>query len=1020
MKQLKKFLNIFYFAGVLAFSLSTAPVYAQDFQYGFDSNSGLWGFNGGSNTNLGGCQKSSCSEKACELKSSMVDGRLPNNCPSGTRYDVDPNCVMNHNAKKSSCIDTMPVSSINRVSETNCYRANGAGGNSTPRNHYGTDYAANVGTAVTAAADGTITQMRWASGGGRSVVIEHKRDCQCGASDSNEGCNEKYHSVYYHLSAWADGIGVGTFVKKGDVIGAVGGSNTVGGKNCDYKTVAQYKGDCYSYGPHLHFEIHHGPHAGGANLKASMVDPLCDDIQTICGGCKDDVNECLNKQSTADWEKLSDEAAENKKVTDPPAWTSTGDSTPYVTPGQGSVTSTKCDYSKYMEDIADKCYFCPVFKVIFNAGSQLALQVYKRLANDIVQVVLVAFALWISLFVFKHVSALEVKKPSKMIQELLVQAFKVLIVVLILKVSYFQVLKLTIAPVFNTGMNYVQTISETKPCSDNASYMQNVKGFENELDTRSTGALPISMGKNILCSIKSMQDDVYTMVAIGKMIRCIGWEEKSILFGLIPSFPYVITGDFIIIGGLILLLAFPWCLVDCILNMAIASALLPAAIGAWPFKSTKKYLNKIWDMYMNAMFQFVFLSIILYIIMTVVRQFTAGVESYANDYTKVMHPVTGLAFWGINSMKLILVCFLGWVFLDQAKEIASKFAKAPSLGIGKKTGGLFAQGATRAAIGSKDKDGHRHGGALGVGKGVTKMGGLALSGQVIQPLKQRANSKRMDNIMQKGTAVHDANGNIIAYERQKKNILGQDITQKVTIDQNGQRIYSKEKLSRTGATVQSISKDHLLNIKELKATDGRILMQDISWNTPLADYLINEDGSVNNEILAQLESETNVSKELFHTAVAAKVLESKNLRLDKNFTDRKISYQNGVTTILQTNNDGSVSNITLEVGQNGQTLVNYQFTDKNGNLTFVTDNGIMTRRLTKNQAGETIAKYDFSQRLKNKYRYTQFLDKDGRVDIINEHDMLWGFDAYDKTLHMQQIANNGRAQNYQPPSPNTP
>jgi len=712
------------------------------------------------------CAKPDCKAKACELadKMSTRNGKkaLPNDCPSGKRYDVDPCCVMNKNVPSSgSCIDTMPVAQLNRVAETNCFRANGAGGNPTPRNHYGTDYAAVVGTPVTAAADGTIVQQRWASGGGRSVIIEHLRVCQCSAEDpGDKECSPKYHTVYYHLSAWAEGKSLGSVVKKGDVIGFVGGSNTHGGKNCDYPYKAEYKGDCYSYGPHLHFEIHHGPHAGGTNLKASMVDPLCDDIQTICGGCKTDYNSCLNKTNTNQWTQCSPEAKATKSVPNPPAGvaTATGGSYDGGSGASAEVSSNRCDYHNFLLS-DDDCLFCPLFKILYNAASSLALQTYKALKDGIVNVVIVAFALWIAWYVLGQIVSLEAKKPAEMMKEILVQTFRVLIVLIILQVAYGHILRLTISPVFDTASRYIQALMDSK-CSPTAAYLDGLKGYETVIDNSSTGALPFSMGRGVLCSIKALQDGVWKMIAFGRECRCVGWHEKRVILDLLPNLSYVLSGDFLIIAGLLLLLAFPWCLVDCVLNMAIACALLPAAIGAWAFKITSKYLNTLWNFFMNAVFQFVFLSIILYIIVTLVGQFLQDIDQYAQDHDKLLDPINGFAFWSVKGLRLVLICLMGWVFLDNGKELAGKFADAPDLNIGRSTGAFFAQLGERIAIGGKQKDPktgkmvHR-GGILGIAKGTAGMAKMTGQHFIGTPAKRKINQLRSDWVKNKGTEIKD-------------------------------------------------------------------------------------------------------------------------------------------------------------------------------------------------------------------------------------------------------------------------
>jgi murein DD-endopeptidase MepM/ murein hydrolase activator NlpD len=98
------------------------------------------------------------------------------------------------------------------------------------RAHQGIDYAAPIGTPVRAAGDGRIIARGLQGGYGRVVVIEH------GAGIS---------TLYGHLSRFAQGVGLGTRVAQGEVIGYVGMSGL-------------------ATGPHLHYEyrvngVHRNP-----------------------------------------------------------------------------------------------------------------------------------------------------------------------------------------------------------------------------------------------------------------------------------------------------------------------------------------------------------------------------------------------------------------------------------------------------------------------------------------------------------------------------------------------------------------------------------------------------------------------------------------------------------------------------------------------------------------------------------------------------------------------------------------
>ncbi len=97
------------------------------------------------------------------------------------------------------------------------WRSNPFGGS--PEFHQGLDIAAPTGTAVTAAAGGTVIMAQWYGGYGNYVLIDH---------------GGGYSTGYGHLSAIY--VSNGQSVKRGQAIGAVGSTGA-------------------STGPHLHFEV---------------------------------------------------------------------------------------------------------------------------------------------------------------------------------------------------------------------------------------------------------------------------------------------------------------------------------------------------------------------------------------------------------------------------------------------------------------------------------------------------------------------------------------------------------------------------------------------------------------------------------------------------------------------------------------------------------------------------------------------------------------------------------------------
>jgi murein DD-endopeptidase MepM/ murein hydrolase activator NlpD len=109
------------------------------------------------------------------------------------------------------------------------------------RAHRGVDYAAPTGTEIYAVGDGVITRRGWNGGYGNYVRVRHANG---------------YETEYGHLSGYASGQSVGTYVRQGEVIGYVGSTGL-------------------STGPHVHFGMkRNGSFVNPATEILPPADPL--------------------------------------------------------------------------------------------------------------------------------------------------------------------------------------------------------------------------------------------------------------------------------------------------------------------------------------------------------------------------------------------------------------------------------------------------------------------------------------------------------------------------------------------------------------------------------------------------------------------------------------------------------------------------------------------------------------------------------------------------------------------------
>ncbi|MFO1160658.1 MAG: M23 family metallopeptidase [Reyranellaceae bacterium] len=122
-----------------------------------------------------------------------------------------------HRLGGSALAEPKPDSRISSPFGTRRYYGRSSGGGF----HNGIDYEGKVGEPIYAAADGVINHQGWYFNYGRTVKISHADD---------------FETLYAHMSTFAAGMGPGSPVRKGDLIGYVGSSGR-------------------STGPHLHFSV---------------------------------------------------------------------------------------------------------------------------------------------------------------------------------------------------------------------------------------------------------------------------------------------------------------------------------------------------------------------------------------------------------------------------------------------------------------------------------------------------------------------------------------------------------------------------------------------------------------------------------------------------------------------------------------------------------------------------------------------------------------------------------------------
>ena len=985
------------------------------------------------------CEPVPCDEAVNSCKPEMVNGIYTSTSRSG----ISSSCVKEKTS--SGCFNSLPVSwggSYNSLG----YRPNGAGGNSRPRNHYGSDIGGSgkPDIVVSAAADGIVKYAKTSGGGGRTLSIEHNMKCSGGGV---------YKTTYRHLLSYK--VGVGDNVTKDQPIGIEGGSNArqQGAAPCDHPNQSHMPGytraGCGSnYAIHLHFEVEKGPVSSATTqaTPSNVIEPYCGGLQSLCGDCPVDATDCLGAGI----------APSGTGITNDGHYVVNNDSGNGSGGGEGSGSSEQslqCSLQGYLN--SDDCVFCELFKKIFNAASTIAKTANDKLAIPSRNVVTIGFMIWLAIFILKSMATFQAAKSSDILKGILFQGFRVAVIVIILSSSLYQVMDLTLNPVMQTGLDFSQSLNPNSTCNRNASYMQNIMGYDAQkgYQADSNGGLSIDLGASILCSIKNLEDSVSVMSALGSYSMCLGFHDR-LIWDFFPHLGYISTGFVLWLAGIVLLLSFPWCLIDCILQLCIAAAMIPCAVAAYAFKITARYIKIVWNFFMNAMFNIVFLSIIIYIINSKLYSWI-GLEilddgtPHVNDDIFIRATGDGLAWYGIGALKIFGVCFLCWGFFDEAKDMANTFASAAGLGGGKGIGRMV--GGTLANAGSEvGKSGMRvagkAAGAVGeafnnaygnqIRSGINRMKGKALKAMGAEELK-------------------DANGNVIGYKK-SFNVLGFSHTRTVTQDANGMWTQEKETHQRskvekafkeikgpdgektykdvksgeimtkrvddvTGNIIYETAdgqsrlvtdkdgkklaykrkkdteerdaiiyggitnvNDSFMKTRMVTDSKGNVVGMDTRFKDSVSKYLINKDGTMNMNSYEQILANAQ-NKKIAAAAILTSVMQQRNQELNNRFKSRDVQMdENGNITLTQLNNDGSKQTINATI-INGQMVIQNEVQQANGDVITKTSNGVMNK--TKVATLQDNGNYEVTEQ----YGFSDYVHNTNKVAKPLDKDGTWGY-----------------------------
>ncbi len=651
----------------------------------------------------------------------------------------------------------------------NCVAKDGDNG---AKNHEGYDYSANCNDPYYAPCDGEITL---------SKVNGVKFEC-------DKICGKTYEYTFYHNP---DAKPTGRY-RKGEVIAWVG-------------DVGKGITEC-----HAHIEIR-GP---GPNGNKTLLDPMAPGFNAAVCSCDStaqtmDRSQCFKGGDPGGTYQDFVPTCDGGECPPTGGFAGAGGSGSGGGSGQ-SVSDPDCIYDNVIMSYSNwGCLFCKPFKIIFNTMSNMAQHAYDIFAKYVVLAVAVGFAIWLAIIVLKTVSTFNKAEPRILIKTMLGQAFRVLFVVLLLQGPLQQILDFTVNPVFETGLRLAELSSGYVGLEGAASCNLG------EDAVAEGGAVSSAFGNGVLCTVKKVQEQIMKIVAIGRVCHCLAWENTT--WALIPNFAYLLSAFIFMIAGFLLMVIYPFLLIDSLLKLTIVIALLPLALGAFAFKMN--YLKKIWETFLNAMFTFIFLSIIISIIAHIADKYageilTSEVLSYR---------IASVLWFTSGGIKLAFVCLLGWVVLGEMKPFASKFGGGINLDIGAQVGGNVAD-LTKKTVGTPVK------------KAAVKTAGKVadVAYKNVSQIKRYANAARFESI---GEKARDEQGNLMLDEQGNQMYVDKSITPG--------NIFRRAVKGQQ--TFRSYGRDENGNIMEIKTTSTKasknVVQKNVSRAKERGKLALDENGN---------------------------------------------------------------------------------------------------------------------------------------------------------------------------------
>ena len=333
-----------------------------------------------------------------------------------------------------------------------------------------------------------------------------------------------------------------------------------------------------------------------------------------------------------------------------------------VTVVDGELTGEESD----LDEQQRSCWQAELLATFYDAMSASSLKAYPKVTKSAMPFMMVAFAVWLSIRLLKHVSSVVEESPAEVWTEIMRMAFTCLVCGLLASSTTFLlfVLNKLVFPIYYAFLEYGSLVLNSLTSSANIDSAGVFLG-DPEADINSQGFCLVYTN-SLVCKAPTLEaitldsSQGYFPYGPSDMMQCltcatsdrlqIGFKLSTFLMTM-RSLSSGLCGLILFAVFAIVKVAFVFYMIDSVFRMNIMVILLPCFILAFPFKYTRKWVKIGFESVINSAAILAFIAILIAMALLAMQYIlvdNAVLFGKRENYTE----------FGVMPLSLILISFL--------------------------------------------------------------------------------------------------------------------------------------------------------------------------------------------------------------------------------------------------------------------------------------------------------------------------------------------------------------------------